>query len=329
MRRIRLFCVLCGLAYGLNSCSNSSNGPETVFDTEAPPSPRSLSVERIGDGEVWLDWEPVAETGTTYIIYRAAGDANPAAVDSTGESHFRDNGLPYDDEYTYFVTSMDLAGNESPGSNPVSGQPFNTLSPLAPTGVRATAHNITILGQLDIVVDWNDNAETDLQVYRVYRAGVRDVPQDAETLVAEVDKPRYVDMDIEVGRVYFYRITAVDQGNKESLGSLVVRDAALPLPDLKGPVDGELTSTTPQFRWAEVPEAVTYRVIVTSSPTSGEVSDMPLTGESSAVFVGRSVSSKETAALVPGQVYYWKVVASTREDGLENAVSRVESFKIR
>jgi fibronectin type 3 domain-containing protein len=319
-----------GLVCGLSACNNSSsNGPETVFDTDAPPSPRSLSVERIGDGEVWLSWEPVIDEGVTYIVYRSASNANAAAVDSTSESNFRDNGLPYDDEYTYFVTAMDLAGNESLSSNPVSGQPFNTLSPLAPTGVRATAHNITILNQLDVVVDWNENAETDLQIYRVYRSRDRDVPLEQEALVAEVDKPRYVDTEIEVGRVYYYRITAVDRGSKESVGSLVVRDAALSLPALRGPIEGELTSATPQFRWQEVSEAVTYRVIVTSSPTSGEVSDMPLTDLSSAVFVGRSLSSKEKATLASGQVYYWKVVASTREDGLENAVSRVESFKIR
>lgn len=326
MRQI-ILCLM--FIYGLTACSNNSNGSEAIFDTDAPASPRNLTVERIGDGEVWLTWESVNEQGVSYIIYRAAGNGQAIAVDGTNDTRFRDNGLPYDDEYTYTVTARDLAGNESSASNPVKGQPFNTLSPLAPTGVRATAHNITILNQLDIVIDWNDNVETDLQIYRVYRSTQRDVLMEREALVTEVEKPRFVDTEIVVGQVYYYRIAAVDRGNKESVGSLVVRDAALPLPDLKGPIDGELTSAVPQFRWAEVPEAITYRVIVTSSPTSGEVSDMPLTQQTNAEFIGRALSSKENVALESGQVYYWKVVASTREDGLENAVSRVESFKIR
>ena len=70
-------------------------------------------------------------------------------------------------------------------------------------------------------------------------------------------------------------------------------------------------------------------MIVTTSPTSGEISAVPLTSDTSAVFVGRTVSGRETASLESGQLYYWKLISSTRENGQENSVSRVESFKIR
>jgi len=224
---------------------------------------------------------------------------------------------------------VDSAGNESAPSRPVKGQPFNTLSPLPPAQARAMAHNISILAQLDIVLDWQANEETDLVNYRVYRGTDPGLMVARENRVAEIESPRFVDVDIRVGTVYYYRITAVDKGGKESLPSELVFEVALPQPDLLKPVQGELAAAIPSFRWKAVPHARAYRVIVTSSPTSGEITDMPLTSDTTAVFAGRVLPSGEEAILQSGQIYYWKVIVSTREDGTENAVSRVESFKVR
>ena len=77
---------------------------------------------------------------------------------------------------------------------------------------------------------------------------------------------------------------------------------ALPLVQLVAPVTGELTSSQPTFIWHTLPEALSYRVVVTTDPGSGEVS---------------------------GEEYWGKVVASTNGGGVENSVSKVESFKIR
>ena len=70
-------------------------------------------------------------------------------------------------------------------------------------------------------------------------------------------------------------------------------------------------------------------MIVTTSPTSGELSAIPLTSDTTAVFAGRSQTSGRTLTLETGQIYYWKLIASTRENGQENSVSEVESFKVR
>lgn len=324
MRRAWTLQVLLALAF-FGCGSDSSSGPDGEPDLDPPAPPQTLRVEKIGDGEIWVRWGGISEDDVSYVVYRAAGDEAAAAVDTTFDVAFQDRHLLYEVEYTYYVTAMDTAGNQSTPSNEVSGQPFNTLSPLAPTGVRATAHNIVILDQLDIVLDWDANAEADLDFYRVYRGTAEDFDIDPAVLRAEVGVPRFVDDQIEVGTVYYYRITAVDVGGKESAPSRRVADAALDLPRLVEPVEGALAASVPVFRWNPVPEARTYRVVVTASPTSGELSDMPLTAETSALFVGRDPD----VVLESGQVYYWKVIASTREDGLENSVSRVESFKVR
>ena len=105
-------------------------------------------------------------------------------------------------------------------------------------------------------------------------------------------------------------------------------DVALPSPVLLAPVEGAATAAPSTFTWGRLPEARAFRVIVTTSPTSGEVSDMPLTSDTTAVFVGR-VKDGRLVELELGQVYYWKVVASTHAEGIENSVSRVERFKVR
>jgi predicted phage tail protein len=318
-----------GLAILLWSCGgDSSKGPETATDEVPPDRPAQLRVTKIGDGEIHLTWAAPADSDWSFfVVYRSDPVQRPAPVDTTFAIGFADRGLAYEVEYTYFVTAVDQSGNESPPSNQVSGQPFNTLSPLAPTGARAIAHNIAILEQLEIALDWDANEEADLEGYRVYRSERTDFSGSQRR--AAVEKPRFVDQEVQIGARYYYWITAVDLGGKESAPSARVTDVPLPAPVLEKPVEGELTAAMPRFHWRRVAEATGYRVIVTTSPTSGEISDMPLISDTTAVFQGRSQSGGARLALESGQIYYWKVTASTQADGRENSVSRVESFKVR
>lgn len=336
MKRVKCIGVLGILlvALALWGCGgDSSSGSDSDSDQTPPARPGNLRVEKIRDGEVWLSWNPVVEEGEEmfYVVYRTADGGEPAAVDSTFRTAYQDFGLEYETEYTYHVTAVDEAGNESAASSQVSGQPFNNLAPLAPTGLRAFAHNLSLFAQLtvDISLDWDANDETDLVGYRVYRSTEPNFAIGEGVLRTEVVNPRFVDEEVEVGTFYYFKVTAVDRGGKESPISDEVVDVPLPQAELVTPVQGELTSSEPQFSWHPVPGARTYQVVVTTSPTSGEISAMPLTADTMAVFVGRSLQGGKSAVLETGQLYYWKLIASTRENGQENSVSGVESFKIR
>ena len=311
---------MAGLAAGCGS--DGSVTPDPGPDFTPPAAPRQLRVEMIRDGEVRLAWEEVRESDILYIVYRSEGGALAGPVDSTFVNNYRDRPLEYETEYTYYVTAVDRAGNQSTPSNTVTGQPFNALSPLAPTGLRAAAYNIYILDQLEILVDWDENEEADLEVYRIYRSTEQGFVPSPDNLLAESPEPRYVDQEIEVGVVYHYRIGAVDRGGKESDPSDAASDAALALPELVEPIQVALTSATPTFRWLPVAHAMNYRVVVTTSPTSGEIASLPVTGDTAVVFA-------PAGQLQSGEIYYWKVIASTRASGAENSVSEVERFKIR
>ena len=331
MKRLKVLSVLYVLlgSWHCGGDGSSSSGPNSIQNVGPPEPPGQLRVDKIGDGEVWLNWQAAGEEGDVlYIVYRSVADSGAVAVDSTFRISFQDRGLEYDLEYTYYVTALNTAGGESTASNLVSGQPFNNLAPLAPTSVRAVAHHSEILDKLDIILDWDENRETDLVGYRVYRSTEEAFTADKSLLRSEVTVARFVDEEISVGTVYYYLITAVDRGGKESAVSEQVTDVPLPLAQLVTPVTGELTSPQPIFVWHALTEALSYRVVVTTDPGSGEISDMPLTADTTAVFMGR-VQNGNAIKLVSGEEYWWKVVASTKEGGVENSVSKVESFKIR
>ena len=314
---------------GCGSERGSGDTAITSFESGPTSAPGNLRVQRIRDGEVWLEWDKPTRGVQAYIVYRAEADGVATALDTTYATDFQDYGLSYETEYTYFVTAISRSGHESERSAVVSGQPFNNLSPLAPAGVRALAHNIAIFDQLEILIDWQENSESDLVGYRIYRSLDPNFETDFLNLIGTTADPRFVDRDIEVGVMYYYRITALDRGEKESVPSGAIADVALAEPELIEPAEGELTSSTPVFRWHPVAKAKSYRVIVTTSPTSGEVSAIEITSLTSAPFAGRTESSGNRSRLLTGAIYYWKVIASTRADGTENSVSPVQQFKIR
>ena len=326
--KIRPFALIAATVFHASCGSDDATAPTASQDSGTPQNAQNLQVARIGDGEIWLQWEG-PESGTQYVVYRAENDGVVVALDSTFDNSYRDLGLSYEVEYSYYVTAMLGAGEEGIPTNLVSGQPFNNLSPQAPTALRATAHNISILGQLEIVLDWGLSVESDLSFYRLYRSIEPDFSPGPANLLSVVSQPRFVDEDVNVGTAYYYRVTAVDRGGKESASSQLVSDVPLDEPRPVNPVRGSLAPAVPVFHWRPVGDAVFYRVIVTSSPTSGELSEMPLAIDTTAVFVGRGLVSGEKVQLVQGAVYYWKVVASTKDNGVENSVSAIESFKIR
>ena len=151
--KIRPFAFVAAILF-LGSCgSENTPAPTESQETGPPQNAQSLQVARIGDGEIWLQWQG-PDSGTQYVVYRAENDGVVVALDSTFNNSYRDLGLSYEVEYSYYVIAMLDDGEEGIPTNLVSGQPFNNLSPQAPGALRATAHNISVIGQLEIVLDW-------------------------------------------------------------------------------------------------------------------------------------------------------------------------------
>lgn len=90
----------------------------------------------------------------------------------------------------------------------VAGPP-DTTPPAAPTGLAATA------GDLQVILDWNDNVESDLAGYNVYRSMTQGGPY-TKINGSPVASSNHMDTAVQGGTTYYYVVTAVDQAQNES-----------------------------------------------------------------------------------------------------------------
>ncbi|MBN2532755.1 MAG: glycoside hydrolase family 9 protein [Spirochaetales bacterium] len=190
--------------------------------------------------------------------------------------------------------------------------------PAAPVGL--TAHAI---GSSQINLDWQDNPESDLDHYHVYRSRTSGFTPGASTLVGSAPVSSFADTDLQAETLYYYRITAVDTSRNESSPSSRVSGTTLtPDPDPPGAPEGLYVSSVDSFsitlEWDDNPEPdlSKYRIY---RGTSGTFTP------SSSNRVGDSLVSNYTdTGLTPQSTYYYKVCAvdtSANESTPSSAVS--------
>lgn len=104
-------------------------------DTEAPAAPAGLSATA-GDALVALAWTEGSETDLVgYHLYRQDGptvevvESNRITTLPLNEPSYVDRTVVNDTTYTYAVTAVDAAGNESAGSSPATATPVSSGLP--------------------------------------------------------------------------------------------------------------------------------------------------------------------------------------------------------
>ncbi|HDZ69234.1 MAG TPA: hypothetical protein ENH43_02310, partial [Phycisphaerales bacterium] len=137
---------------------------------------------------------------------------------------------------------------------------IDTNAPAAPTNLAATA------GDGQVSLNWDDNSETDLAGYNVYRSqtsGVYDLntPVNGTSLV---DVNSYVDTPVTNDVNYFYVVTAVDISNNESVQS---NEAPATPTDMTPPAPDPMT-------WETVPSAVDTTSISMTATLATDANDV-------------------------------------------------------
>jgi pectin methylesterase-like acyl-CoA thioesterase len=225
---------------GSDNWNPTGSAAPVVADTTAPAAPTALTATA-GDSKATLSWTAPADKDVAgYNVYRSAtGPATAASTKVTGSTvsgtSYTDNGLVNGTSYSYVVTAVDAAGNESAVSTATSATPVlgDSAAPAVPAGVA------TKLGKSTVTVSWTSVADADLAGYAVYRS----TGSGASTKLATVSGTSFTDTTATVGTSYRYTVTATDTSGNESAASGAV--SAMPV-SITVAADGSGDATTLQ-----------------------------------------------------------------------------------
>ncbi|WP_055531711.1 fibronectin type III domain-containing protein [Streptomyces graminilatus] len=188
-----------------------------AVDKVKPLAPTGPSVTYDGTtGRARLTWAKNKELDLAgYRVYRTLNGspfgATPLAT--TTATTYTDSTVPNTGEtYAYEIRAYDRAGNQSAAGPDVTATTVDRTPPAQVTGVRVTVAASTLR------LDWK--AVDDAFSYSVYRASA---PQGPYTrIVWAVGDTYYTDVTANIKQRAYYRVTAVDKYDNESVPSATV-----------------------------------------------------------------------------------------------------------
>ena len=166
------------------------------------------------------DGSPIRDVVGYYIDRRdeTAGEEWSRIGDIAGSFKTDYTSLLQGHEVSYRVQSHDYSGNEHDiAEAPVVTVliPLQNRPPSAPQNLVALESSI--LGDIALNLSWDRSPESDVSSYKVYR---KTGATGSFALIQEgIGDPQYTDRDVQIGVLYTYYVTAVDQGGLESPSS--------------------------------------------------------------------------------------------------------------
>lgn len=187
-------------------------------DSTAPNNVTSLGATATPDG-VTLTW--TASTSADVVLYRVYPSGSPLDPDDSIGSVFPNgsSSLSFFDlegigkgAVSYCVTVVDQAGNESSGATvSISTSAVDKTAPDAPSTITVSRDSGGTY-----TIDWDDNVDSDLAGYRVYRSD--SVFGDYQPLTSDpIPSSQFVDDSVPVTDTAYYRVSAIDTRENESI----------------------------------------------------------------------------------------------------------------
>ena len=198
--------------YGFESLP-SDDARAIVGDIIPPPQPQGLTAAASG-ADIVLNWSAnPAPDLSGYNIYRNTSEGwsriNTSLITETA---YTDAGIP-NGTYTYRVTAMDAAGNESLPSNEASATVYiEPPRPPVKLGITAVPEG-EALGAA-----W-EYAGSPAAGYNIYRSDVSGGPYVMLNTVL-LNEKSYTDTGLVNGTAYYYVVTTVDTSGNESAYSV-------------------------------------------------------------------------------------------------------------
>jgi len=186
-----------------NESAKSSPASATTLDVTAPSVPTGLAASAVSETQVNLTWTASTDNVgvTSYKVFR-----NGAEIGTSATASYSDTGLTPATTYTYEVSALDAASNESAKSGAASATTPDTTPPSVPANLAATAVSGT-----QVNLTWT--ASTDnvaVTGYKVFRNGAQ---------IGTSATGSYSDTGLTPATTYTYEVSAFDAASNESAKS--------------------------------------------------------------------------------------------------------------
>lgn len=199
-----------------NSIDSGNNtrwfNPVSAVDTTPPADPPNLNSTSNSDGSITLSWSAPSDADLNgYNVYRDGTKINSSLVKTNS---YKDSSTTNGSTYTYKITSVDLAGNESGGITKTATSTVQVNTP--PSALSNVKAEDTGTGY-SLKVAWTANTEADLAGYKVYW-GTTSGTYTNSLNVGNVTS--YTIPGLTEGTRYYITVTAYDTDGNESAKSI-------------------------------------------------------------------------------------------------------------
>lgn len=310
-----LLSVLPLLFIALSACSEESTPP----DTTGPATPSNFILLGGGDGQARFRWTKTNEPDLQfYRLYRSVNNTNNFSIHvETVQLEYLDRFLSYDSTYYYYLVGVDFAENESLPTNIIDVQPLNISAPQPPSFLLANAKNNPIENRKSIILSWLPPDAGDLSYYKIYRGTKQDFIVNSSSFLDSTLIGTYFDVTTEINKIYYYKVSAVDFGQKESLPSTSNSDLILNSPKLTSPSNYSKFTSPYKFQWDAVDSAKAYKVFLGNSPFADVFWESQKIGTNEINYNG--------VKLATSRVYYWWVGTYSKEKTIVDNGTEVEA----
>jgi hypothetical protein len=192
----------------------SSWSNRAILNVISPLEPPVVKAEPTAQG-VLLSWAKQTPGARFRIFRQGPADQQPIELGTSDHPDYLDTTAQYDTAYAYTVIATQRFAESLP-SAPVRITMSDTFAPSVPASITA------LTGPDSIEVSWQRSPEADLKGYYVYRS-VNGGPFERQGSLLGV--PTFSDHNVEHGKTYQYKVSAVDQKNNESAKSAAAEAA--------------------------------------------------------------------------------------------------------
>jgi len=333
MKNLLQILIIVSLLF-LSLCTEPTATEEAEDDFTAPAIPTGLSVDEDVSFEdaIKITWNENTENDldgyNLYLSTTSATEGFQLLMEfDDDETEYTKIGLSYDTTYYYKLSAFDKSGNESAMSEVLEYSPYNIYIPAIPSNLIVYGYNLPNLEPFKpfIEIRWDANSESDFSHYQIYRHTNASFGADAEYLLTLCEETTYIDTAIDLSTKYYYRITAVDKGNKISGPTQHKSDLALPIVILNTPAANETVSDLrPTFNWERLEGAEKYEIVIKDNYDGEVIWQETIAQPTSGISV--EIQYPSSPDLVTGTDYFWKVLSYSSDNSVSNSSSILRKF---